>query len=218
MSFLEVQFPTDVSFGSSGGPMFVTEILPYGVGHEQRNIRQPNGLNQFNAAYGAKTQAQIESVVTFFRAVRGRAHGFRYVDPVDYKSGLIDDDAAFGDQIIGTGNGVEDEFQLVKKYTEGGLTETRNIKKPVSGTVLIGVDGVQRLTGDATYPWSVDTTTGIVTFTGTLPPASLVITAGYQYDNACRFGVDKLQISIDNRNQGAGYIVNADIPIVEIMV
>jgi len=218
MSFLEIQFPIDISFGSAGGPEFITEIIPYGSGNEQRNIRLQTGMHSFNAAYGAKTQAQIESVINFFHAVRGRAYGFRYQDPLDYKSCGIADDPAFDDQIIGTGDGVEDEYQLIKTYTESSLSEERDITKPVSGSVLIGIDGVQKLQGDATYPWSIDTATGIVTFTGTVPPDTKDVTAGYEFDVPVRFGVDRLQISIDNKNNGAGYIVNADIPIQEISV
>jgi hypothetical protein len=38
MAFHEVRFPTDISYGSSGGPEFSTDIVITSSGHEQRNI------------------------------------------------------------------------------------------------------------------------------------------------------------------------------------
>src|SRR4029434_7682253 len=55
------------------------------------------------------------------------------------------------------------QFQLVKHYPSGGVIEVRTITKPVPGTVKVYLEGIQQLSG-----WSVDATTGLVTF-GTLP-------------------------------------------------
>ena len=38
MAFVEVQFPTDISYGSSGGPEYATDIVATNSGYEQRNI------------------------------------------------------------------------------------------------------------------------------------------------------------------------------------
>ena len=62
-------------------------------------------------------------------------------------------------QLIGTGDDAETQFQLVKRYPSGSVVEVRTITKPVAGTVRIYLDGVEQLSG-----WSVDVTTGIVTF------------------------------------------------------
>jgi hypothetical protein len=64
------------------------------------------------------------------------------------------------DQIIGTGDGSEMAFQLIKTYGSGGHSSVRKIKKPVAGTVRLALDAVEQMSG-----WSVDTTTGMVTFT-----------------------------------------------------
>ena len=37
MSFAEVRFPDDISYGSSGGPEYSTDIVETQSGHEQRN-------------------------------------------------------------------------------------------------------------------------------------------------------------------------------------
>lgn len=34
MSFEEIQFPTDISYGATGGPMFLTDVVATVSGHE----------------------------------------------------------------------------------------------------------------------------------------------------------------------------------------
>jgi uncharacterized protein (TIGR02217 family) len=98
--------------------------------------------------------AQIDELIAFFRARRGRAYGFWFKDWTDYK--------ATG-QLLGTGDDVQTQFQLVKHYPSGSVIEVRTITKPVAGTVEVYLDGIEQLSG-----WSVDTTTGFVTL-GTAP-------------------------------------------------
>jgi uncharacterized protein (TIGR02217 family) len=100
-------------------------------------------------------QAQIDELIAFFRARRGRAYSFRFKDWTDY--------TATG-QLLGTGDDAKTQFQLVKEYPSGSVIEVRTITKPVAGTVEVYLDGLKQLAG-----WSVDTITGLVTFG--IPPA-----------------------------------------------
>jgi uncharacterized protein (TIGR02217 family) len=63
----------------------------------------------------------------------------------------------------------------VKRYTSGSQTWTRTITKPVAGTVRTALDGAEQLGG-----WSVDTTTGVVTF-DSAPTAGVSVTAGFAF-------------------------------------
>jgi uncharacterized protein (TIGR02217 family) len=99
-------------------------------------------------------------VVAFFEARNGRLHGFRFKDWGDHKSCLPSGTPSPTDQAIGTGDGATTAFQLVKRYASGAQSWTRAIAKPVTGTVRIALSGVEQPSG-----WSVDTTTGVVTFT-----------------------------------------------------
>jgi uncharacterized protein (TIGR02217 family) len=56
------------------------------------------------------------------------------------------------------------------------VIEVRTITKPVAGTVKVYLDGVEQLWG-----WSVDTTTGVVTF-GTAPAMGVEVTADCEFD------------------------------------
>ncbi len=61
------------------------------------------------------------------------------------------------------------------------MIEIRTITKPVAGTVQVYLDGVEQPSG-----WSVDTTTGLVTF-GVPPTLGVEVTAGFEFDVPVRF-------------------------------
>lgn len=116
MAFVEVRFPTDIAYGSAGGPEYSTDIVITHSGHEQRNSNWSQARARYNIAHGVKTQAQLDALIAFFRARKGRADGFRFKDWTDHK--------ATG-QLIGTGDGERVSFQLVKSYDSGSSTATR---------------------------------------------------------------------------------------------
>lgn len=182
-SFHEVRFPEDISYGSSGGPEYFTDVIITSSGHEQRNINWSQARSSYNVAHGIKTQSQLDSLIAFFRARKGKAYGFRFKDWTDYSA---------SGQIIGTGDGSTTTFQLVKTYTSGGQTETRNVYKPVDNSVVIYVDNVEQESGV-----SVNTTTGVVTFTSA-PVAAAVIKADFEFDVPVRFDTDRLSASLDS--------------------
>jgi uncharacterized protein (TIGR02217 family) len=107
------------------------------------------------------------------------------------------------DQTIGTGNDTRTKFQLMKAYTSGPTTYTRLITKPVSGTVLVEVNGA--LVSGANY--SVDFETGIITF-NTAPSNSHVVKAGFEFDVPVRFANDAMDISVEQFNAGSAPQIN----------
>jgi uncharacterized protein (TIGR02217 family) len=148
------------------------------------------------------------AALVIIHAVGGRAYGFRFKDYADFKSVNTGDAVSYNDQTLGTGDTSETDFQLVKIYTKGAFSRTRNITKPVSGTVRVSLDDVEQ---DASPPgWSVDTTTGIVTF-DSAPGMGVIVAAGYEFDVPVRFDTDTLQVSLEEYELGA-----AQVPIVEI--
>ncbi len=208
MAFHEVRFPTDIALGSSGGPERRTEIAMLGSGFEERNSPWAHSRRRFDAGSGVKTFDDLHSVVAFFEARAARLNGFRWKDRMDFKSVAPSLTIADTDQTIGTGDGVVTAFQLTKTYTSGSQSYTRDIKKPVTGTVVIAVDGTSQGSG-----WSVDAATGIVTF-DTAPANALSVTAGFEFDVPVRFDTDRLDINLANFN--AGEIPS--IPIIEVRV
>ncbi len=209
--FDEVQFPTNVAFGSTGGPQRQTQIVVMGSGAEARNARWVNSRRQWDIVYGKLSLDAQFAIIQFFEARNGRLIGFRFRDPVDYQSGLLGNYVhptvpTPTDQVIAMGDGVTRIFQLIKNYTSGSRTWQRKIRKPVSGTVLIALNGVKQNSG-----WTVDTTTGLVTFT-VAPLYGVVIAAGYQFDTPVRFDTDK----IDHNVTDPGAATIQSLPIMEL--
>jgi uncharacterized protein (TIGR02217 family) len=106
----EVRFPDNIVYGTTGGPEFATTVVATSAGHEKRNVNWAQARGWWDVASGLKKQAQIDELIAFFRARRGKAYGFRFKDWTDYK--------ATG-QLLGTGDDALTQFQLVKHYPSG---------------------------------------------------------------------------------------------------
>jgi uncharacterized protein (TIGR02217 family) len=196
-TFHEVQFPPKVAYGASGGAEFNTSITTTFSGFEQRNVNWQKARGRWDVSTGIKTKTDMDILQAFFRARFGKAYGFRFKDWSDYQ--------AVG-QTLGTGNGTQTAFQLTKAYTSGAYSYSRDIKKPVTGTVKIYLNAVLQGAG-----FSVDLTTGIVTFSSA-PGAGVIVSSDFDFDVPVRFDTDTLAVRAD----GPGIFVWDAIPIVEI--
>ena len=205
-AFHDIRLPDDIAFGSTGGPVFSTDVVVLASGHERRNADWAEARARYDIAMGVRGMDQLSRLIAFFRARRGRACGFRFKDWGDHKSCLPSGTASPTDQAIGTGDGATTAFQLVKRYSSGAQSWTRAIAKPVAGSVRIALAGAEQPSG-----WSVDTTTGVVTFTAA-PGSGLAITAGFEFDVPVRFDTDVLDVTLDLERLGS----ITSIPLVEL--
>jgi uncharacterized protein (TIGR02217 family) len=157
-----------------------------------------------------KTYEALSEVVAFFEERRGMLYGFRWRDRLDHSSGAGEVSAT--DQLLGAGDGTTAAFQLAKTYGSIHAPYQRPIAKPVAGSVRIAVDGVEK-TEDTDF--SVDTTTGVVTFlAGHIPGSGEAVTAGFLFDVPVRFDTDYLEVDLSAFAAGAIPI----IPLVEIRI
>lgn len=208
--FHEIRFPLDVSLAGAGGPERRTEIVALGSNREQRNARWAHSRRRYEAGYGVKTFAQLAQVVDFFEERRGRLYGFRWRDRADYASCAPGGTPTPTDQRIGVGDGLRGQFQLTKTYGGVHAPYTRDIVKPVVGSVRVAVNGVEKFAP----AFAADTTTGVVTFAPAAIPASgAVVTAGFLFDVPARFDTDHLEIDMQAFEVGA----IPKIPIIEIV-
>ncbi|MGD9828799.1 MAG: TIGR02217 family protein [Hyphomicrobiaceae bacterium] len=209
-SFHEVRFPTGISLGAQGGPERRTDIVVLGSGHEERNSRWSDSRRRYNAGYGVKSLDDLAEVVAFFEERRGRLYGFRWRDALDWKSCAPSAIISPLDQLIGTGDGTSEDFPLVKIYGRDFAPWSREIRKPVEGSVRVAVAGVELPAGSA---YTCDPATGRVIFTpGSVPAAGAAITAGFAFDVPVRFDTDHLEIN----RQGIRHGAIPSIPVVEI--
>lgn len=184
VSFHDVRFPENISYGVTGGPEYSTDIVTTKSGSEQRNVNWYYARHKYNAAHGVKSEADIKALLAFFHARMGRAYGFRFKDWADYQSA--------NPEVIGTGDGNTTSFQLVKRYSSGGVEKVRKITKPVNGTVTVYVNGEEYEFG---FGSGVDHDTGIIKF-DVPPAANAPITATFEFDVPVRFDTDYMPINI----------------------
>lgn len=179
-NFHNVRFPEDISYGSNGGPGFNTSVIDLASGHEQRNINWSLARANYDAQYGVKTREQMEEVLDFFYARRGKAYGFRFKDWMDF---------VLPRQSIGVAGGTN-MLQVFKRYEP--LTSyyyDRPILKIVPGTVQVWANGVVK------SPLIVNTDTGIVN-TNTLSGQTIEVAC--EFDVPVRFDTDDIKIAHDD--------------------
>jgi uncharacterized protein (TIGR02217 family) len=206
MTFHEIRFPTAIAFHSTGGPERKTEIVVLGSGFEERNAVWANSRRRYDVGSGVRTLDDIALVTAFFEARLGRLYAFRFKDFADWKSCAPGMAVSALDQVLGAGDGATHAFQLVKTYISGPSSWTRKIAKPVAGTVRVAVAGIEAVSG-----FSVDTTTGLVTFAAAPTGA---VSAGYEFDTPARFDSDELQIDLASFAAGEA----PGIALVEVLV
>ncbi len=182
MPFYEAPvFPDTISYSATGGPQFSTSVITAIGGVEQANQNWAQDRMTYEIGLINRTADETKTLLAFFRAVaKGRANGFRFND-------FLAGENLGTDEPIGTGDGADVTFQLLKRYAATPLLYDRTITKPVTGTVTIKLNGVP------TGAFTVNTATGLVTMTS--PPAGgVAITASFSFHVPVKFGTDILQI------------------------
>lgn len=198
MAFHDIRMPVDIERGAQGGPQFKTSILGFGTGTEQRNQEWANARGVWDVAYGVQNKADYSSLIDFFTARRGMLHGFRFKDWSDFEATLV---------LLGTGDGIELDYQIVKTYGDAQSTYTRNITRPIASTILVYVNAVlQTITTDYTI-----TAKGFITFV-VAPPSMEDVTCTFEFDVPCRFDMDHLELEVEWYNAAE----LPDITIIEI--
>lgn len=208
MAFKDRIFPLKIGFGSAGGPERRTQIVTTASGREERNQQWANSRRVWDVGANIRETHEAEAVIAFFEEMRGRLYGFRFTDPMDFKSCPVTQSPGATDQVIGEGDGSQTTFNLIKVYGTDDPYQ-RRIHKPDDGSVLIAVGGAT--VNPSSY--AVDYSTGIVTFNAA-PTNGDAVTAGYKYHVPARFNVDQIPISWD----GHDLISVPSIPIVELIL
>lgn len=180
-------FPECPSYGFTSQPDYLVKIVAREGGYEKRDRKWSQPLHYYEGVpMGPRPQEDIESIVAFWHAMGGTHQEFLFLDYVDYKSCLLDDDPAALDQpleVLGGG-----QWRLTKRYEAGasspasGYETLRTITKPKGSSILIANDsGVVQ----ASSRWTIDEDTGILTVEGSFvgTPASW----GGEFYVPCRF-------------------------------
>jgi uncharacterized protein (TIGR02217 family) len=200
--FDDVTFPIEIGAQASVAPSFSTNVVTTASGYESRNANWQQARLRFDAGPGMRGDAELETLVAFFRARRGPAVGFRFRDPYDCSSNGMTGTPGATDQTIGVGDGSTARFDLFKAY---GTGEVRRITRPVAGSVRVAIDGVEVASG-----WTLGPL-GTVEF-AEAPAGGTAVTAGFQFDVPVRFAED--QIEVNRSTFLAGEVPS--VPLIEV--
>ena len=172
-------FPDTLAYGGVGGPRWLTLVTSSPTGTERRQPRWTLSRGHWAVTVMHRTSAETLTLLAFFYAIaQGRAHGFRLRD---FEGG----EDTGTDEPLGTGTGSSATYQLVKRYTLGAQTYSRPITKPISGSLVVKVNGTP------TTSFTVNTATGIVTMTAT---NGATLTASFLFEVPVRFAQDACRI------------------------
>jgi len=174
--FLEERLPVTIDYGGSFSENHAVNTVETVGGDEYRSLQHPFVKLSYDISYSRKIEFVRSKVLDLYARANGSFRGFRVKDFKDFTTNAFTQQPTALDQaMISASLGI---YQLMRWYGSSSdpLCARRRIRKPVSGTVKVGVGG-------AIYPasmWEVDNTTGLVTLAPNKSVAITSVTKGQQ--------------------------------------
>lgn len=194
--FLEEQVTEKLLYGSGFSESYAVQISETTAGNSYRKLLHPYPLARYNINLFDLEDTIRDSAVDLYHRSGGIFGGFRAKHHRDFSTNNYIDAPTYNDQkaLITTGL----SYQIIRWYgPESDSTSTRRrVKKPVADSVVVGIrddllnpNQVIEISTDPdpdVVRWTVDNTTGIVTFaanenntiTSITKASSAVITLG----------------------------------------
>ncbi|GAA4026905.1 hypothetical protein GCM10022281_01910 [Sphingomonas rosea] len=200
-TFEDVDFPLELGLKAEVCACFSTTVSTSTAGFEQRNVNWSQSRLRFDVGPGVRSVGDLQTLLRFFRAMRGNATAFRFRDPLDHSTTADNAAPLATDVTIGIGDGSSLNFPLSILYGSG---ELRRITRPVAASLRIAIDGSE------TGAWSL-LDKGIIEFEQP-PTAGALITAGFLFDVPVRFEQEQLAVSQTTHLAGEAKA----IPLIEV--
>lgn len=230
--FDEILFDTDVivAGGATGGPEYANTVIRNpATGVYKVNIDRYDFQQVWNISTDLLTPELLEYFMRFWGGGFGSGYGFRVV---------IVSDFYMVDQVIGTGNGTQTVFPLLKTYKRPGANHqyVRRIIKPATNTNVVGgvtlyePDGVTvrtfptdrgegvgvpaftvELNGTPTSAYQINNTTGVITMNAA-PANGVVVTVSCEFDTAMRFMMNSFTLKPDISSDISGITLCEILP------
>lgn len=159
--FLEERISSLIRYGSGWQDDYAVNIVTTSGGQEFRSLTHPYPVRRFDVSYLLETDAAYNELLAIYHRAHGKFAGFRARCFDEWSSnGRTGVPTALDQEMLLVSAGV---YQLRKFYgTDKAAGASgyafRQIKKPVSGTVKVGISGIE------VDDHSVDATTGRVSF------------------------------------------------------
>ena len=189
-AFDDVLFPLALGREAEVAPEYRTTVVASAGGNETRTAAWAEARTRYDVGAGVRSEADIRTLLAFFRARLGPARGFRLRDPFD-SMGV--------GELLGAGDGAQRRFALVRRY--GAVV--RRVTRPVAGSVRVFVDGIE------SAAFMVEGGTVVL---DVAPASGRVVTASFTFDVPVRFAEDRLTVTRATFLAGEA----ASVPLVEV--
>lgn len=217
----DVLFPTDISYGSVGGPGFRSHAVVTDSGVDEVVARWSRPRRSWDVSYALRKPDKAKTLQDFYTAVGGISNSWRFKPPHDfttaptatqehYQGSPAQPAPSSTDVLLGVGDGTTTTFQLRKAYTVASRTAYVPITKPVSGTTKVSRNDVEDLAG-----WTVNTSTGVVTYS-VAPGAGVNVKAGCDFNVEARFG-EELDRMLPLEGVSFSQASVRSVPIIEVI-
>jgi uncharacterized protein (TIGR02217 family) len=155
MAFLEQRLDSKITHGAKSTVRWSRQKAYTGSGKLAQQFNWADAKHEMDVSHGVRSRTDYQTVLDFFYVVMAGAYeGFRVKDWRDFQATQTNSTLTF---ITGS------TWQLQRKHTAGAVSYLRNIKKPVTGTVIVYRTRTAVVT---TASATIDYTTGIATIAG----------------------------------------------------
>lgn len=173
MAFLEEYFPQDYEYGSGFETDYAVDVVTTVGGDEYRSLRHPYPTLRLDIDFTRQQVDVIKRILGLNNRAGGMMHGFRIKYWNDFSTNNSRDTPTAFDQPMSI-DALTGKYQLMRWYGSPAdpTSARRRLRKPVSGSALVGV-------GNGIYPttqYTVDYTTGLVTLAANKARPITVIT------------------------------------------
>lgn len=163
--FLEERLSDLIRYGSSYQDDYAVNVVRTAGGQEYRALVHPYPTRRFDVSYMLDAATTYAELMGVYHRAHGQFAGFRARCFDEWSSnGAKGAPTAFDQDALYVSAGV---YQLIKVYGADHAAGAsgypyRQIKKPVAGTCHVAIGGIEMT--DHVLHWSVDSTTGRLTF------------------------------------------------------
>lgn len=207
MTIPAYRLPEHIERGSEFGPEFKNVIQEAISGNEQRFAQWGRCRGTGNVAWGLKyssdPEGDFKAIISMWRAHYGSLRPFRFKDWSDYIA---------ADEVFGTGDGTETEFQLTMTYDPSlkllGVPGSLFYVRPIT---LLASTPVIKKNNVVTTAYTISSS-GLVTFTSA-PANGNQLTWSGEFDVPVRFDTDQLPVIMNEGDQ----VSIRSLPIKEVL-
>lgn len=236
MSFYNVVFPENLSYGTKSGASFATAIRMSDSGVERRTSEWQPGRHrmQYDVAKETQTEDELGELLDFYLCVRGSAGGFRFKDVTDFTTAAdgVSTPQLLADAAEASRLGSNTiYYQMQKSYANdlalGEGSYTRTITRPIqpdmdghyvriwfNGQLVWESVGSGSTTVAQGVEAAIDYSQGRVIF-NTTPSAGTKVDIGCTFHVPARFDQD-VDEQLDTTWEAAGQFTMPSLKIVEI--